>query len=105
MTTDNVTPFRPREPLDETTRQLHIAMPTLRQCRHRRYNVDERLATVTCRDCGEQLNPVRVLVDLARDESLYIRRHAQYVEEVERLQQRSRTKCQHCQRITRISTT
>jgi hypothetical protein len=67
------------------------------------YQIDEKLADVTCGGCGEKLNPMFVLAQLMNRESRYAQFRAEYQEEMKRLNERSRTKCQHCGEMTRIS--
>ncbi|WP_232341271.1 hypothetical protein [Burkholderia pseudomallei] len=58
---------------------------------------------VTCADCKEKLNPMWVLKQLSQAEHRYHELHARYHDELKRLSERSRTKCQHCGEMTRIS--
>ena len=66
------------------------------------YIVDETKAHVECGACHEQLNPMWVLKQLATTD----RRTAEAVERSKainaRLDERIRTKCQHCGQMTRI---
>lgn len=73
------------------------------ECFHRRFLVDETKAEVECKDCGEKLNPMWVLRQLAQRENQYHEYHARYHDECKRLAERSKTKCQHCGQMTRIS--
>ena len=67
------------------------------------YLVDEKLAEVECGTCHARLNPMHVLAELARQETRYHEYRRTYLEQVERLRKRSRTKCEHCDKMTRIS--
>ena len=81
--------------------QLVSQFPT---CNHYgSYIVDEAEAEVTCGRCGEKLNPMWVLQQLANKEHQWHRVREQYQEEMKRLDERSRTKCQHCGKMTSIS--
>jgi Zn finger protein HypA/HybF involved in hydrogenase expression len=73
------------------------------KCFHRRFIVDEKAAQCECKDCGEKLNPMWVLVQLSRRENQYHAYHARYHDELKRLSERSKTKCEHCRKMTRIS--
>lgn len=73
------------------------------RCWHRRFIVDDTLDTVECRDCGEKLNPMYALKQLAQNENKYHEYHARYHDEQQRLAERSKTKCTHCGQMTRIS--
>ncbi|ROO28231.1 hypothetical protein [Salinisphaera orenii] len=71
-------------------------------CQHKRLRVDEQLATVECRDCGEKLNPVHVIARMAKEESLWRRRLDALRAVRQKLEKRQRCKCDHCGRMTRI---
>ena len=73
------------------------------KCFHRRFVIDETAAQVECKDCKEKLSPMWVLMQLAQRENKYHEYHARYQEELARLAERSKTKCQHCGQMTRIS--
>jgi len=73
------------------------------KCMHRRFTIDDRLGHVECRDCKEKLNPMHALTMLARQETQYHELHERYQDELKRLAERSKTKCEHCQKMTRIS--
>lgn len=72
------------------------------KCRHLRVEVDADLAECTCKDCGERLNPIAVLVRYATEES----RLSQCIDamkvEREKLEKRVRCKCDHCGKMTRV---
>ncbi|SDV49254.1 hypothetical protein SAMN05216551_107187 [Chitinasiproducens palmae] len=67
------------------------------------FTVDESLEQVTCRTCGERLNPMWVLSQLCNSETRWRQSREQYQDEMKRLKERSRTKCEHCGKMTRIS--
>lgn len=73
------------------------------KCFHRRFTVDEQLQQVECTDCKERLNPMFALITLSRQENRYHELHARYQDELTRLGERSKTKCEHCNKMTRIS--
>ena len=72
------------------------------KCQHRKVTVDEILAEVECSDCGVKLNPMQVLVRLAREES----RLKQRIESLRKLNAdldtKTRTKCSHCGQMTPV---
>ena len=72
-------------------------------CSHGLYEVDLKAAEVSCRKCGLKMNPMSVLWDLAVEESHYAQARVAYQQEMARLAERSKTKCQHCGKLTRIS--
>lgn len=67
------------------------------------YNIREGETEAECGCCGVRLDPMFVLRTLAGRESEYERRRKVAAEETKRLNDRSRTKCEHCDRMTRIS--
>ena len=73
------------------------------KCWHRRFLVDEKAAEVECADCHEKLNPMWVLTQLSYQENRWHELHARYQDEMKRLAERQKTKCQHCGQMTRIS--
>lgn len=74
----------------------------LGKCRHVHLAVDEDLAEVECADCGAKLNAIAVLARLAREESRFEQRRLAMVAEREKLEAKSRTKCQHCGQMTHV---
>ena len=73
------------------------------KCFHKKFVVDESLAEVECADCGEKLNPMWVLRELCKKESIWRRAARRYSDEMKRLKERSRTKCYSCGAMTPIS--
>lgn len=76
-------------------------------CEHKGpYYVDEDLAAIECGDCGAYLNPVFVLLKLAKQEGYWNRRVkdlAAYLDQINaEIGERSRTKCVHCGNMTPI---
>lgn len=71
--------------------------------RHAQYLLREGETEVECGLCGTRLDPMFVLKKLAREESQWQRHRQQHIDEMKRLNERSRTKCEHCDRMTRIS--
>jgi hypothetical protein len=68
------------------------------------YVVDPAAAEVECSNCKAKLNPMWVLARLAHHETRYHELAARYQDEMRRLSKRTRTKCDHCGAMTRIST-
>jgi hypothetical protein len=105
---DNVKklPVRFKTPLPEerTVVMLH-EVPKAMTCCHLfvQYIVDESAAEVECGKCGAKLNPMWVLVRLACEDRRYEDSQKRHQEEMKRLAERSRTKCDHCGKMTRIS--
>jgi len=81
-----------------------MLVPAPRACAHLgSFEVDEALAEVTCCECGAKLNPMHVLKLLCNQESRWHRVRSAYQDEMKRLAERERTKCQHCGQMTKIS--
>ena len=93
-------PVRPRRDLGDRM----LAPVAGAKCFHNHtYLIDDRATEVTCSACGEKLNPIWVLLQLMHQESRWHELHARYQDEMKRLNERERTKCQHCGAMTRIS--
>jgi hypothetical protein len=102
MSDDNVVHL-PFKRVEDDSRVLTVVSPYGNPCKHERFTIDEKLNQVECRDCKVVLNPMYALVALARQETRYHDLHARYQDEMKRLGERSKTKCQHCGQMTRIS--
>lgn len=106
MTDDNVTrfPIRPkRQPKEERTLVVPFEVSRADRCSHPRFIIDEAMAEVECAVCSERLNPIWVLSQLAREDRRMEKVRKSMAEEHARLDERCRTKCQHCGQMTRIS--
>ena len=73
------------------------------KCTHARVYVDARKNTVTCRDCDAEVNAVWYLSRICDKWSEFERYRKQYETAKVLYDERSRTKCQHCHEMTRIS--
>lgn len=69
------------------------------------YLIRDGETEVECGQCGTKLDPMFVLRRLAVEETQWHNTRQRYQKEMKRLDERSRTKCQHCEKITRISRT
>ena len=58
---------------------------------------------VECGRCGAKLNPMWVLMEIATADRRYQEAAARHKDEMRRLSERTRTKCEHCKQMTRIS--
>jgi len=77
------------------------------KCSHKGpYEIDRKLGTVECGDCGSLLNPIYVLEMLACQETYWNMRQRelrQYLDEINKeIEDRTRTRCTHCQNMTAI---
>ena len=75
----------------------------MERCHHWQLIIDTALNEVECDDCGARLNPVEALMRFARQESRLFQRQAEILPLLERLEKKSRTKCQHCGKMTRVN--
>lgn len=101
----NVTklPVNFRKPPEENRTLLlpwEVGKP--KPCYHEAFVVDQEKSEVECAKCGEKLNPMWVLSYLAGQDRRMAENHAYAQESMSRLADRSRTKCQHCGKMTRI---
>lgn len=67
------------------------------------FEVDVDAGKCKCKRCGGEVSPMFVLKMLMQAESRWNQTRESYQEEMKRLRERSRTKCQHCGQMTRIS--
>lgn len=84
---------------------LMLTPPPMKKCSHFRglFTVDLVAGKCSCRECGDEVSAMFVLEKLMQAESLWNRTREAYQDEMLRLKTRSRTKCQHCGQMTRIS--
>lgn len=84
---------------------LMLIPPPASKCIHfnTSFEVDEDAGKCTCKGCGEEVSPMFVLKRLMQLESRWMRTRSAHQDEMKRLKERSRTKCQHCGKMTRIS--
>ena len=89
----------------ENAEGLSLVPPPPQKCQHLDgpFEVDEKGGRCKCLDCGEDVSPIFVLVQLMKKESRWRRTRERYEDEMKRLAERSKTKCEHCGKITRIS--
>ena len=73
------------------------------KCQHNKVYIDEDEAFLTCRDCGEPLNPIHWLYRLHTQENLLDYRIDSLRELAKKLENKTRTKCQHCGKMTNIN--
>jgi hypothetical protein len=101
---DKVTlfPIRAKPHPDEVELQLLQSWERTCDHLHKGFVVDESKLEVSCRGCGEKLNPAWALARLAEQESTWRRSRQAYIQERKALEERRRTKCRHCGRITPI---
>ena len=74
-----------------------------KHCRHTQIIVDPIKAEVECAACGEKLNAIAVLARFAQEESRYARILESMRETKKALEEKQRTKCKHCGKITDVN--
>ena len=103
--TDNIKelPVKFKQPISEDSPSLEIV--TGPGCSHlfTTYKIREGNAEVECGSCGERLNPMWVLSQIAKAEARIHQSRKAHQEEMKRLNDRKKTKCNHCGKMTAIS--
>ena len=85
--------------------KLFLVPPPREKCKHYKgpFEVDDDAGTCKCMECGDDVSPMFVLKRLMNKESQWNRTREKYQDEMKRLSERSKTKCEHCGQMTRIS--
>lgn len=96
-----------RLPVVERSRELNLEVvhyDPKQPCQHRgvSFRLHEGEAEVECGGCGVRLEAMFVLRQLAHEESRWKTNREAFVVAQKKLQERVRTKCQHCGQMTRI---
>lgn len=96
-------PVKKAEPPDGT--RMLQPVPFVGRCSHwnTTFEVDVDAGDCKCLGCGERVTAIFVLEKLMQLESQWLRTRAAYQEEMKRLNERQRTKCEKCGHMTRIS--
>ena len=105
---ENVTrlPVRFKKPAHDEGPVLQVVTTRAGECDHTfrvTYLIRPGETEVECSGCGTRLEPMWVLSRLAGRDSQYHRARERYEDEMKRLEQRNRTKCEACGHMTRIS--
>jgi hypothetical protein len=95
-------PVQPRPSLDEGA---YLRPVPHTSCQHydAPFEVDVDAGSCRCLRCGGTVTPIFVLEQLMKAESGWRRTREAYQDEMRRLAERSRTKCERCGHLTRIS--
>jgi len=76
-------------------------------CQHDCALVDEDLWQIECAECGEILDPIHYLMEIAKEERMVKFRldgmKAEYERIKDALKNRTRTRCEHCGKQTKIT--
>lgn len=100
---ENIVQFtgKMKEPIGERM----LVPVSIEKCHHflTSYEIDVDAGKCKCLKCGAEVSPIFVLEQLMHQESKWMRQREAYLADMKRLAERSRTKCQHCGQLTRIS--
>ena len=90
-----------KSPLDK---ERFFATVEARRCAHfgGPFELDADAGTCKCCECGENVSPMFLLEKMMKKESRWMANRERYLDEMRRLADRSRTKCDHCGKMTRI---
>jgi predicted NAD/FAD-dependent oxidoreductase len=73
-------------------------------CKHLRAEVDEKLAELTCADCGAKLNPIAFLVSMANQLTVWEHAQQSIAKARAELDERKKCRCTKCGEWTEIRT-
>jgi len=66
------------------------------------FEIDASAASVTCGHCKKELNPYWVLEEMSRAEHRFKRLIADYKRMKAEAEEKLRTKCEHCNKMTKV---
>lgn len=84
--------------------EISVVLTHKKFCMHRALLVDETLEFVECKTCGERLNPFFAIKQLMRLSERWHRERAELELVIEQAKTKTRTKCEHCKKMTKIRT-
>lgn len=90
-------PVRPKD----SSSVLTLAQP-YSGCQHLRATVDEKLAELTCSDCGAKMNPIVYLAKLAKQETSWGWQGREVAKARAELAERKKCRCTKCGEWTEI---
>jgi hypothetical protein len=71
-------------------------------CKHKQIIVDEQLWCIECAECGEKIDPIAYLANLAKEEKM-IEFRIDGLRRIEKeLSEKTKCKCEFCGKFTRI---
>jgi hypothetical protein len=73
------------------------------ECSHAGVYVNEMEWKVTCKKCGKEVDPIAYLVFVSREAKSNSWQLGELQKEVEATKAKLRCKCEHCEKMTRIS--
>lgn len=108
-TDSNIRHLKLKKPTTPKNRIFHAVRNSSwrdgKACNHRdtTYLVDEARAEVECGRCKALLSPTWVLMILAEEESRWVQKQKEYLVVKAATENRKRTKCDHCGKMTNVS--
>jgi len=81
---------------------IHARSAFERKCKHTKFIVDESLNEVECGICGEKLNPIWVISQMANKEHRALIRLDEINKIADKALAKTKCKCQHCHKMTDI---
>lgn len=96
-------PVKKVDPPDGRT--MLVPVPYVGRCSHwnTSFEVDVDAGDCKCLGCGQRVTAIFVLEQLMKQESRWMQTRAAHQDEMKRLKDRQRTKCEKCGHMTRIS--
>lgn len=74
-----------------------------RECLHYHVDINTDLAEIQCQDCKQRLNPVEWIAFLTEEWERITRLYNLYIEAKKLFDEKQRTRCEHCAKITRVN--
>jgi ribosomal protein S27E len=81
---------------------ISVAAVSYKDCRHLHTEIDPKRSEVKCLDCKVLLNPIWLLEQLSREDERLFRRWAELRATIQSMNERTKTKCKHCGKMTPI---
>jgi len=75
---------------------------TKKKCLHKRVTIDEELLDMLCNDCGVRVNPIKWMIHREERFQEHIDGYRRYTDARAAYDKKTRCKCEHCGRITRV---
>lgn len=72
------------------------------QCPHHNCKLDASHTVLSCKDCGKDLNPIEWIVMMTEEWAYVQRLFEQYREMKSRYEGKTRCRCEHCGKLTKI---
>lgn len=100
-------PFQDHAVLNIEENVLSFPRINSQKCQHIAVDIDSKALELTCKQCGAKVNPVLWIKDsihyFSRIQNQISEQRERLKEDEAELQKRSRTRCQHCRKMTAIN--